>query len=212
MTPTIFDNVMVDIETVGRRPSGLIVSIGAIFFSTRQEDYETGKVFSGLPEHEFHAVLSLPALEAESRFVKEDATLEWWKNQGDAWSRLEANMRQSTHNVQSLMAAFSAWLAPFCERGCNVIGNSPSFDLVLIENACKVTGVKYPVGHRDESDYRMLTDIIWGPANKPRAPAAAAHDALYDAKFQANVYVKSLLAIADWRRAAEAAGIAMPQF
>jgi hypothetical protein len=211
MTPTIFDNVMVDIETVGRRPSGLIVSIGAIFFSTRREDYENGKTFSGLPEHEFHAVLSLPALEAESRFVKEAATLEWWKNQGDAWSRLETNMGQSTHDVQSLMAAFSAWLAPFCERGCNVIGNSPSFDLVLIENACKVTGVKYPVGHRDESDYRMLTDIIWGPANKPRAPVTAAHDALYDAKFQANVYVKSLLAIDDWRRAAQAAGIAMPQ-
>jgi hypothetical protein len=211
MTPTIFNNVMVDIETVGRRPNGLIVSIGAVFFSTRREDYENGTFISGLPEHEFHAVLSLPALEEESRFVKEEATLEWWKNQGDAWSRLEAKMRQSTHDVQSLMAAFAAWLAPFCERGCNVIGNSPSFDLVMIENACKITGVKYPVGHRDESDYRMLTDLIWGPANKPRAPAAAAHDALYDAKFQANVYVQSLLAIADWRRAAEAAGIAMPQ-
>lgn len=211
MTPTIFDNVMVDIETVGRRPNGLIVSIGAVFFSTRREDYENGTVLSGRPEHEFHAVLSLPALDVESRFVKEEATLEWWKNQGDAWSRLEAKMRESAHDTESLMAAFSAWLTPFCAKGCNVVGNSPSFDLVLIENACKVTGVKYPVGHRDESDYRMLTDIIWGPANKPRPSAADAHDALYDAKFQATVYIKALLAIDDWRRAAQAAGIAVPQ-
>jgi len=210
MTPTIFDNVMVDIETVGRRPNGLIVSIGALYFSTRREDYETGNIFSGRPEHEFHAVLSLPALADETRFVKEEATLQWWKDQGDAWSRLEALMRNSSHDMQSLMTAFVAWLAPFCKQGCNVIGNSPSFDLVMIEYACKVTGVKYPVGHRDESDYRMLTDIIWGPANKPRPSASEAHDALFDAKFQATVYTKALHTLADWRNAAQAAGIAVP--
>jgi DNA polymerase III epsilon subunit-like protein len=206
MNPAITDNIMVDIETVGRRPNGLIVSIGAIFFSTRREDYEAGRIFTGKPEHEFHAVLSLDALATEKRLVTEQATLAWWKEQGDAWTRLETLMRASQHDLESLMSAFSAWLKPFCAQGCNVIGNSPSFDLVMIENACKVTGVEYPVGHRDESDYRMLTDIMWGPANKPRPRAADAHDALFDAKFQAQVYTSTLLTIQMWRRIAEATG------
>lgn len=206
MNPAIFDNVMVDIETVGRRPNGLIVSIGAIFFSTRREDFEAGSIFTGKPEHEFHAVLSLDALATEKRLVIEPATLAWWKEQGDAWSRLEALMRASQHDLASLMAAFSAWLKPFCAQGCNVIGNSPSFDLVMIENACKATGVEYPVGHRDESDYRMLTDILWGPTGKPRPSAADAHDALFDAKFQAKVYTSALLTIDMWRQIAQTAG------
>lgn len=204
MNPEITNNVMVDIESLGRRPSGLVISIGAIFFSTKPEDVRAGRIFTGKPEHEFHAVLSLDAMESETRLVKEAATLQWWKEQGDAWERIERLMRASTHDLQSLMTAFSGWLKPFCTAGCNVIGNSPSFDLVMIENACKVTGVPYPVGHRDEADYRMLTDIIYGPSKKPRPAVTDAHDALFDAKFQAQVYADALIAIQDWRSMAAA--------
>ena len=202
MNPAITDNVMVDIESVGRRPTGLIISLGAVRFSTKPEDVRAGRIFSENPEDEFHAVLNYDAMLNETRLVTEPATLKWWTEQGDAWSRIEALMRASEHDLKSLMTAFVEWLQPFCAAGCNVIGNSPSFDLVMIESACKVTDVKFPVEYRSESDYRMLTDIVYGPANKPRPSARDAHDALFDAKFQAKVYAEALLDIQDWRRVA----------
>lgn len=203
MNPAIHDNVMVDIETVGRRPNGLIISIGAVRFSTDPLAVRAGHIFSGKAADEFHAVLNLDEMHAETRMVKEPATLKWWTEQGDAWSRIEALMRDSAYDLAGLMAAFCGWLKPLCAAGCNVIGNSPSFDLVMIETACKITGVAYPVGYRDESDYRMLTDMVFGPSNKPRPPANVAHDALFDAKFQARLYARTLVDIQSWREVAE---------
>ncbi len=64
-------NVMIDIETFGRRPRGLVVSIGAVLFDTHKEVPSTDAA------SEFHAVLSWEAALAESRFEKNLETLDW---------------------------------------------------------------------------------------------------------------------------------------
>lgn len=202
MNPLVFNNVMIDIETFGRRPNGLVVSVGAVCFSTAPEDYEAGHIFSGRPEHEFHAVLSLDVAYRENRFRQEPATMQWWaEQQPAAYARLLEMMRGSTLDVRQLMYLFMHWLQPFCKQGYNVIGNSPSFDLVLIENACQQAGVLFEVPYRAETDYRTITDLVWGDA-KPRAGVDGAHDALFDAKFQAQTYAKALHIVRGWRQAA----------
>jgi hypothetical protein len=203
MHPHVFNNVMIDIETFGRRPSGLVVSIGAVCFSTDPSDFQAGRIFSGKPEHEFHAVLSLKSAFSENRFVQEAETMRWWaEQQPAAYERLLALMRESTLDVRQLMESFMQWLKPYCSQGHNVIGNSPSFDLVLIENACRHVGVNFEVPYRAETDYRSITDLVWGDA-KPRAGANGAHDALFDAKFQAETYAKALHIVRGWRAAAD---------
>jgi hypothetical protein len=205
MDPKITRNIMIDIESFGRRSTGLVVSIGAVAFSTNQEDVLTERIFSGKPEDEFHAVLNFDAAEQETRFGKEEEALIWWtQKQPVAYARLCEMMRASTLDVKGLITQFVNWLKPYCEQGCNVIGNSPRFDLVMIEHACQVTGVPFPVGYRSESDYRMLTDIVWGPTDKPRVGPNEGHDALFDAKFQAKVYADALISIQKWREFAEA--------
>lgn len=202
MDPQITNNVMIDVETFGPRPRGLVVSIGAVCFSTSQADYESNRIFSGRPEDEFHAVLNLDASESESRFVKHPAMLKWWREQPRAYAQLCALMRASDLDTKGLMAAFIDWIKPFCDQEYNIVANSPSFDLVMIENACDVVDLTFPVGYRAEADYRMLTDLVWGPVNKPRPGPNDAHDALFDAKFQANCYVEALLTVGKWKQAA----------
>lgn len=202
MNPLVFNNVMIDIETFGRRPSGLVVSIGAVCFSSAPENYETGHIFSGKPEHEFHAVLSLQTTLGETRFMQETETMRWWtEQQPAAYARLLDLMRGSSLDVRALTQRFMQWLKPFCKQGYKVIGNSPSFDLVLIENACRQVGVPFEVPYRAETDYRTRTDLVWGDA-KPRAGADGAHDALFDAKFQARTYATALHIVRGWRQAA----------
>lgn len=206
MNPQIFNNVMVDIETFGRRPNGLVVSIGAVRFSTTPEDYKAKRIFSGRPEDEFHAVLSLQTASYERRFMQETDTLRWWaEQQPAAYARLLELMKASTLDVRGLMQRFMDWLKPHCDQGCNVIGNSPSFDLVLIENACRITEVPFEVPYRAETDYRTVTDLVWGEG-KPRAGVNGAHDALFDARFQAQTYATAMEILRNWRSAASILG------
>lgn len=197
-------NVMIDIETFGRRPRGLVVSIGAVLFDLDQEIPSIGTEKENPsvdPASEFHAVLSWEAAVAESRFEKNLETLDWWheKEQVAAYERLRKLMKQSTLSMKQLMEQFCNWVAPFCERGAKVWGNSPSFDLVQLENAAKEVGIRFPIHHRAENDYRTLTDLVYGSTSKPRPPENIAHDSLADARFQARVCSQALLQIKRWK-------------
>ena len=192
-------NVMVDIETFGRRPRGLVVSIGAVAFRTSAVEAPFR------PDGEFHATISWDAAATETRFERHPKTMEFWAEQTEAYERLQSRMKGSTLNMSDLMQQFCSWLDPFCTKKATVWGNSPSFDLVIIENAANEVGVRYPVIHSAENDYRTLTDLVYGPVNKPRPPPNIAHDALADARFQAEVCNAALLQVARWRAQASAA-------
>lgn len=187
-------NVMVDVETFGRRPRGLVVSIGAVLFQTDEP------VLSKDLKSEFHAVLSWKAALTESRFEKNLATLDWWheERQLASYVRLRDAMQRSTLNMTGLTEQFCNWIAPICEKGARVWGNSPSFDLVQLENAANEVGMPFPVSYRAENDYRTLTDLVYGD-EKPRPPEKIAHDALADARFQARVCAEALQQVKRWK-------------
>lgn len=188
-------NVMVDIETFGRRPRGLVVSIGAVVFSSHEALSLRDTVT------EFHAVLSWEAALAESRFEKNLDTLEWWhKKNPEAYARLRVLMKDSTLNTIQLLDQFCKWVAPFCEKGAKVWANSPSFDLVLLENTAKEVGIRFPITYNAENDYRTLTNLVYGSTSKPRPPENIAHDALADARFQARVCTEALRQVERWKR------------
>jgi hypothetical protein len=187
-------NVMIDIETFGRRPRGLVVSIGAVLFDTHKEVPSTDAA------SEFHTVLSWEAALAESRFEKNLETLDWWhEKQAAAYARLRELMKRSTLNMTQLLEQFCNWVAPFCEGGAKVWGNSPSFDLVQLENAAKEVGIRFPIPYGVENDYRTLTDLVYGSTSKPRPPENIAHDALADARFQARVCAQALQQVDRWK-------------
>ena len=96
-------------------------------------------------------------------------------------------MKRSKLDMTELMKRFCKWVDPFCKRGAKVWGNSPSFDLVTLENAAKEVGMRFPIPYYAENDYRTLTDLVYGSDSKPRPTENIAHDALADARFQARV-------------------------
>jgi len=211
MNHLITKNISIDIETFGNRPNGLIISIGAIAFSSAPADVEAGTLFSGKPEDSFYEVLNDNALEEETRFVKDPSMIRWWKETNKvAFEKLSNLMRNSTLDSEQLVTKFIAWLKPFCDQGYNIIGNSPSFDLVIIENACKVLGIPFPVNYRAETDYRTLTDLIWTPESKPRPGPNDAHDALFDAKFQAGMFAQVMTTVYRWK-ALEQLAVKLPE-
>jgi len=199
-TPTVSEqssslNVMVDIETFGYRPRALVVSIGAIAFTTQ------GVASLSDTTTEFHAVLSWEAALVESRFEKNPESLAWWRDtKPEAYKRLQMLMMESTLNTTQLLEQFCKWVAPFCEKRAKVWANSPSFDLVILENAAKEVGLRFPVAHNAENDYRTLTDLVYGSSSKPRVPENIAHDALADARFQASVCTEALQRIEHWKQ------------
>lgn len=193
MNTSMTKNVMIDIETFGPRPNGLIVSIGAVVFSTDPDDIRDNRIFSGKKEEQFHSLLNEKCAETESRFVKDPKVMHWWQvDQAPAYAKLMEGMSRSPYDSEEFIGAFVTWLKPFCDEGHNIIGNAPSFDLVIIENACKVTGHSFPVPYRAETDYRTITDLIYGSNAKPRPGPNEGHDALFDAKFQASTYATAM--------------------
>lgn len=195
-------DIMIDLETFGLRPKGLIVSIGAVAFDSRGE-----RVAFGSKDFEFQQALSVEALEAErlaGRFEIHAGTEAWWAKQA-GFAKLWGEMMSSPLDTRGLLKSFSDWIEPLAQSGAQVWGNAPSFDLVLLEHAFQQEGMPFPVPFRAEQDFRTLMGLIHG--KKPLPPADLSHDALFDAKFQAVLCSKALAQIRRWKAMEPACGL-----
>jgi len=65
--------------------------------------------------------------------------------------------------------------------------NSPSFDYVILEQATKSLGMRWPFFFSWYRDTRTLYDVAWpnGPEDRPQTNAGVHHDARDDAIAQA---------------------------
>lgn len=134
-------NVMLDLETMGKRPTSAIASIGAVRFDPLGDwiGYRF-QIHVSLENCQRHGL----TLDAE--------TLVWWLDQAEeARTALRIGQAGAAPLITAL-DAFSAWMP----GGAIVWCNGASFDLAILANAYHVAGMPVPWAYYNECDLRTL--------------------------------------------------------
>jgi len=168
------DHVMVDIETLGIGPNAMIVQIGAVRFDPEG----VGATFN------FNATFGDGDMDVD--------TVVWWLRQSaEAQAAVFGQSVPRDGPLRQGLYDFVRWL--FVKPTMYVWANSPSFDLALMKGAWsrhasdppRIGGVSWPITPRMERDFRTLRTLgrlmgVEGPVR-----VGPKHDALSDARFQA---------------------------
>lgn len=164
-------DIMVDLETMDRRPTAAIIAIGAVEFN----------IATGKKGEVFYRTVNLDSSVAAGCTLGAD-TIVWWMKQGDT-------ARQAlTRNAQPLAQVlddFSAWLA-----GCGTTndlrmwGNGPSFDNAILGNAYRAVSIEQPWPYWGDRCFRTAA-AMYATIEK-RKRDGTHHNALDDAIYQAD--------------------------
>lgn len=173
-------NLMLDLEAFGPRPRGLVVSVGAVVFD--DELPPESCVLEG-EANRFYGVLDYQDAR-DARFVVSGDTMAGWATQGPAFAQLMLEMSTKGERIEALFGRLAGWLARFKDTPIRHWSNAPSYDALMLENTFQSLGIDSPLSYKTERDYRTMMELAYG-ANRPDAPAAGVHNALFDAIEQA---------------------------
>lgn len=178
----LYRNVMVDNETMGKRPSSMVLSIGLCAF-----DHEA-HLFGKTPVGPSMQVV-LDRGEQHSRYVDPE-TQAWWSEQSEEARRAWEGAVQTP--VRTALGRIGAWLMANTVGTESVLlwGNGSDFDLSMLCNLHRWAGVPiYWNQHRNHRCFRTLKESH--RADYDRAcqlvPRQGLHDAEKDAVWQASI-------------------------
>lgn len=194
------NNIVLDLETMGKGSNAAIVSIGAVFFNPL-----TGE----LGERFYKRIW----LDSAVKYGELDAsTVVWWLDQSDA-ARAEID-HEDSDSLPHALTDFRHFVRD--ERKCafgeiRVWGNGCTFDNVIIANAFKKVDVSKPWSYAGDMDVRTIVELGRKLLNfdpKKDMPFEgekhnALADAIHQAKYVSAIYQK--LAEATHRDEVEAA-------
>lgn len=193
MSDKKYEAMMLDLETLGLKPTSVILSVGAVAFDRRH-----GVALRGV-----RLVLDRTEQLHAGRTV-DVTTTQWWGAQSPEAQRVFADP-QLPHflAVPQLTRYCEKYLAP----GASAWGNGFDFDGSMLLNYLEQFGHRAPWSYKGHSCYRTLRRLA-GPevlhtVEKEvgqQFPSLVRHDALGDAMFQAHVAVR-LWNAADFRAA-----------
>jgi exodeoxyribonuclease VIII len=179
---------MIDLETLGLTPDGVIVSIGAVQF-----DLVTGKIGDTF-------YINVSAESCQQYGLKINAsTVEWWLSQDQA--AVNAWLQGTSESLPEALKLFNQWVSGvFSPKKPTVWSNGATFDIVLMRNAYTVTGLKCPWHFRNERDVRTLVGLAkLGRAKPPTSGRTGTHhNALDDAQYQAAYCHEAYKFITKW--------------
>ncbi|EHB0511571.1 3'-5' exoribonuclease [Escherichia coli] len=177
------NNLMIDLETMGKNKDAPIVSIGAVFFTP-----ETGDI-----GQEFYTVVSLESA-MEQGATPDGDTILWWLKQSP-----EARAAICIDDTLSISDALSE-LNHFINRHADntkylkVWGNGATFDNVILRGAYERAGQICPWACWNDHDVRTIVTLgrFIGFDPKMDMPFdGERHNALADARHQAK-YVSAI--------------------
>jgi len=158
---TGFNNVMVDLETMGNGSNAAIIAIGAVRFN----EAITAR---------FYKVVSLQSsLEAGLEITA--GTVMWWMQQS---YQARAQFNGAKISLGKALIAFSRWVG----EDPVVWGNGATSDNVILSNAYKACILKRPWSYKADRCYRTLRNMR--PDIEP-VYTGVAHRAVDDAESQA---------------------------
>lgn len=176
-TPTQLD-LMVDIETMDTIPTAAILTIGAVLFDPYAHDTEE----SMRAGPTFYRVIPIESNRTYKR-TESEATRAWWAEQNaEAYAALTAGVMTPLDIALRELAHFAQTGAVVASRAW---ANDPDFDYVIIQDACRATGVKWPIQFYMNRSVRTRKDDAYPNGDCPNIGVGDAHNALDDTIRQA---------------------------
>jgi len=169
----MWTDLMIDEETAGLPPTGALLSIGACFFDI--EKCEIGPTFV--------RTINLATAVRDGGTI-DASTFIWWLGQSQA---ARDSVRFSAFDIRSVLQEFSDFIAEHSRwQDVRPWGNSTTFDLTILSGAYQRAGMKTPWYFTNERDFRTVRNLYPTVVYDPAEKGDGAHNALEDAKFQAN--------------------------
>ncbi|WPO20662.1 3'-5' exonuclease [Raoultella ornithinolytica] len=180
------NHLMIDLETMGNKPTAPIVAIGAVFFDPKSSELGA----------EFYVAVNLASAMDQGAKPDGDTILWWLKQSAEARSAI---CTDDTHHIDEALYELSDFISRNSEnpRYLKVWGNGANFDNVILRTAYERAGRICPWQFWNDSDVRtmVLLGLQLGFDPKRDIPFdGVAHNALADARHQ----VKCVSAI--WQR------------
>lgn len=166
-------HVMLDLETLGRRPGCPVISIGAVEMTP-----------VGLGE-EFYRNLAVEEQVAHGLKIDPD-TQEWWSEQSDDARKA---LSENVGPAPVVLTDFANWLRQFGDKVC-VWGNGANFDQPVLVAAYEAFAWTAPWQFYNDRCYRTLKNLYKSIRIGDRQ--GPEHHALYDAKAQAEHAIRIL--------------------
>lgn len=164
----IYTDVMLDLETMGKKSSSAIVSIGAIEFNI-----DTGKT-----GRSFYSVVDLQSC-LDLGLKVNASTIYWWLQQSEAARK---RICEKGEHIQKVLGDFNLWMSE-CVYKVRIWGNGARFDIGILDDAYEVCNLKTPWYFRSEMDVRTL--VAFKPEIKANMPfIGVEHDPIDDCKYQ----------------------------
>ncbi len=164
-------HVMIDIETLDILPTAKILSIGVVIFDPRY-----GKISNDT----FYTELNHKAQKDRTTGKSTEA---WWAAQ--------PLQIRSVLNGKADLAEQLEELAWFLPSDCKVWGNGPTFDMIILEDACRQLKIDVPWDFWNIRDCRTIKDMFESQRGGfGREVSRANHNALDDALYQAKYVCK----------------------
>lgn len=180
----MYDDIMIDLETLGKMPGSTILSIGAVPFN-----------FEGLGER-FHVIINRQS-SADAGFVEDPDTVAWWSQQ--SWEAQET-LRQATHEGFPVLVATGRFMEFLGRQGkgdgdtgrLRIWGNGAGFDQPILRSVYEHLDLDAPWNWWNDRCFRTLKGLA---PYVPMEREGTLHNALDDAVTQARHAVKVLQAL-----------------
>lgn len=166
--------VMVDLETMGKRAGCAIVSIGAVLF-----DPQKGELYG----NEFYTNVDLVSC-TQAGLMLDAETVLWWIAQNEA---ARAKLLESPKPLRHALLAFTEFLALTPQEPV-IWAHGATFDPPILEAAFVAADVKVPWKYSAVRDTRTIYEL----ANYyPDRAQGTHHNALDDARNQALAVIEA---------------------
>lgn len=168
-----YQDVMVDIETLGQGPGCKILSIGAVAFNSDAKTIgpEFYQVFNTMNQGSY-------GLKTEKE------TVEWWAKQSEEARKVITQAEEGGEPLRDGLLKFSGWLSQFDRKRLCIWGNGADFDNAILQYVYKVVPVEVPWDFWNNRCFRTLSREFEDYCPKPDRKNVY-HNALDDARYQA---------------------------
>ncbi|MFH2164353.1 3'-5' exoribonuclease [Enterobacter hormaechei] len=180
----LYTHLMVDIESMGKKPGAPIVSIGAVFFDPA----------SGQTGPEFYKVISLESAMEWGGVPDASTILFWLKATPEARSEI---IMDHAIPLDDALLQFKDFIAENAANGKDTVqvwGNGATFDNVLLEDSYARTGISCPWKYWNNRDVRTIVELGKAVGYTPRHEIpfeGEPHKAISDARHQVK-YVSAI--------------------
>lgn len=143
-------DIMIDIETLGKSPTSVIATIGAIKFNRKDRLKPMEEMKS------FYRRIDLDSCSSKGMTVEDD-TVEWWQNQ-DEKSREEIYSSSNRIPIEQALQELTDFIGPNSSNTC-IWAQGPQFDCTILENAYNLCNLNVPWKFWNIRDCRTVLDI-----------------------------------------------------